>query len=178
MKKFLDDGFKPYLFPVILAFLTVFFRESLDFKPITKFFSSSSTSNFLNFFSAELYVWQIIISGSIIYLSLKVFNRIFNSKTKEERKKLNAIKNYPPIFNVTTEKNEKIQIKFKLKVLDDDYTFEKFIPYCQNCDPEFRRMSRHGYTEFRCNCGTFINHILTRDIKSAIITSVEKYESN
>ncbi|RNA61484.1 hypothetical protein D1631_05825 [Chryseobacterium nematophagum] len=94
MKKFLNEVFKPYLFPVVLSFLAVFFRESLDFEPIKEFFSSSSSS-FLKFFSVELYLWQIIIYGIAIYLILKMYSLIFESRSKKERKMLRAIRRAP-----------------------------------------------------------------------------------
>ncbi|MFP3598646.1 hypothetical protein [Chryseobacterium sp. SIMBA_029] len=177
MKDIKENWLSKFVFPVFIGFLTVYFREALDFKVITEFLGNNS-SKFANFFNSQLYLWQIILYGSLIYFLAKLYSKIFNSRSKEERRKANAIKSYPPVFKVKTVDNENYHIKFKLNVRDEDYVFDKFIPYCENCQSEPMRMTRYNLTEFRCSCRRQLDHTIVRDIKSHIKTEVEKYEIN
>ncbi|WP_315056822.1 hypothetical protein [Chryseobacterium indoltheticum] len=175
MKKFLDDGFKPYLFPILLAFLAVYFREALDFEPITRFFGDSS-SKIANFFNAQLYLWQIILYGVIIYIIVKIYSLIFRSNSKEERKKFRAIRKAPKEHKADFDNGKTYFFKYKLYVDAGDYHFESFTPYCLNCNQEPLRMSRYAYSDYKCNCGSYLGHAHIKDVKSRILTFVEDYE--
>jgi len=177
MKDIKENWLSKFVFPVFIGFLTVYFREALDFKVITHYLGNSS-SKFINFFNSQLYLWQIILYGTVIYFFAKLYSILFISRSKQERRKLNAIKSYPPLFKVKTADSENYHVKFKLSVKDDDYFFEDFKPYCENCQEQPMRMTTYAFTDFRCSCGRQLNHTIIRDIKSFILTEVEKYETN
>lgn len=176
MKDFKDTWFKGYAFPIILAFLSVYFRDFLNFKPINDFFAGNS-NKVVQFFNLQLHLWQIILYGILIYIIVKVYSSIFNSKTKEERKMRRAIAKDKRIFFAQFQDGKKFLAKYKLGVIEEHYEFEKFAMYCNNCDQEPQKMTSHIDGRFACiKCSSVIDYLAIRNIKTAIINNVEKNE--
>ena len=174
MKDIKENWFSKFVFPIFLGFLTVYFREVLNFKPINQFFSGNS-NKVIEFFNSQLHLWQIILYGIAVYIISRIYSAIFRSKSKEERKMLRAIRRSPK-EHITTYTDGKLLSKFKLTVKDEEYIFEKFSVYCCNCSVSPIKMSRYAFTDFRCSCGVQIDGTIGNDIKSAIITHVESKE--
>lgn len=174
MKKFFDEFFKPYLFAAFLIVLGSYLKVDKYLNALTSIFSDS-TNSFINFFSKEISLWQIIIYFVFAYVVSRIYKILVLPTSKEERRMYRAIRKYPTTYNVTVG-NDKYESRYKITVVDGEYFFDKFVLYCENCSEEPIRMSKYALTEFRCNCGRQINHNLTRDIKSRILTEVEKLE--
>ena len=175
MKKFNEEFLRPFLFPIFLAFLTVFFREAVDFKPIIEFFGGSSNKA-ISFFNTQLYLWQIILFTLIIYLLTKIYSLIFKSKSKDERIKLKAINRAPKDHIANFNNGYSFYIKYKLSVQDKDYHFDSFIPYCNTNHDAPVRMSTYALGDYKCNCQIVLEYSQIKDIKSRIITTVENFE--
>jgi hypothetical protein len=90
---------------------------------------------------------------------------------------LKAIKrvpnNFPVIINGTT---DKYLFKFKVTVENEEYYFEKIVPYCQNCSTTPLRMTEKYFGGYRCNCGKEVDYQVIKDVKSRIITVLEENE--
>lgn len=91
---------------------------------------------------------------------------------------LKAIKNGPKVFNAifNGDYEKKFKFKYKLSVQNEEYKFDALVPYCENCKKEPIRMSTDGYGNFKCNCASFLVYENIEDVKSRILTEVEKYE--
>ena len=176
MKKFLDNVFKPYIFPFIILIIGVYLKAGENFSAVTKFFSES-TNGFINFFSGQLYVWEIILYLSATFIFLKLYKYIFRRKSKKERKMHKALKrvNHEKEFHITNT-TDKFLFKFDPKVIDEEYFIDNLRPYCMNCSQSSLRMTKRGYGDFRCNCGKEVDYQLKRDVESRIINELELNE--
>jgi hypothetical protein len=178
MKKFFDNIFKPYLFPVILLVVGAYIKtaENLDF--ITKYFSDTS-NKFLNFFNHQFYLWELIFYIAIMFFLLRLYRFFFKRQTRRHKLMLKAIKNIgteKPI-NITGT-TDKFLFKFKPIVEEETYVISELHPYCQNCSNHPIRMTEQGYGDFRCNCGKQIDYRLCRDVESRIISEIEINEKH
>ncbi|KUY28028.1 hypothetical protein [Elizabethkingia ursingii] len=175
MQKFIDKIFVPIILPIILVPVTLYMTEYLDLKLINNFFSES-TNKFIKFFSKEFYLWQIIISGLLIFSFIKIFPYIFKPKSKQEIKMINAISKSPHYHRAILGGQYTFNCKFKLSVKNEEYVFDSFIPYCETCPNGPVRMSSFAYGSYRCNCGSHLEYNYIKDIQSRIITEVERLE--
>lgn len=89
---------------------------------------------------------------------------------------LKAIKKSFNFHNAVFSTGDKFTIKFKLSVLDENYVFDKLIPYCTNCSSSPIMMSKYGYGDYICNCGKSLDYDHIKFIRSRILTDVEKFE--
>ncbi|WP_185290288.1 hypothetical protein [Chryseobacterium lactis] len=176
MKKFFDEVFKPYVFATFLIILAAFLKIDKNINGLTEWFSQS-TNSFINFFSRQLFLWQIILCFGIAYLISCLYKIFVTSTTKEERKMLRAIKKSSNYHNAEFDNGDNYQIRFKLSVKDEEYVFDKFAPYCKNCSHSPILMSSYALGDFTCNCGRYLKYEHTKHIKSRIITEVEKFEN-
>lgn len=176
MKKFTDEFFKPYVFATFLIILGSYLKVDKNLEAFTDFFAENSNS-FLRFLGSQVAIWQIIACGAIGYFVSYLIKRLYKSKSKEERKMLRAISKAPREFGAEFSGNIKFLAKYKLAVLDQEYVFDKFALYCNNCSEDSQKMTRYGNDSFVCSvCGTDVNYTAYRNIKTAIINSVEKFE--
>ncbi|MCT4321802.1 hypothetical protein [Elizabethkingia anophelis] len=175
MQKFIEKIFIPIILPILLVPVTLYLNEFLDVKLINKFFSES-TNKFVKFFSKEFYLWQIIISGIIIFTIIKLYPFVFKPKSKQEIKMIKAIRKSPQYHIAILGGQYTFNCKFKLSVKDEEYVFDSFIPYCETCSNGPVRMSSYAYGSYRCNCGSHLEYNYIKDIQSRIITEVEKLE--
>ncbi|WP_080779565.1 hypothetical protein [Chryseobacterium phocaeense] len=176
MKKFLDEVFKPYFFATFLIILAAYLKIDENIKSLTNWFSDN-TNSFINFFSRQLSLWQIIICFGIAYLISRIYKSFASKNSKQERKMLKAIKVFPKYHEANFDTGDRFLIKFKLSVLDEEYIFDKLTPYCSNCNPSPIMMSKYGYGDFICSCGRNLNYEHLKHIKSRILTEVEKREN-
>ena len=91
MKSFIDNIFKPYLFPLLLLIFGAYLKVGDNLKSVGEFFSNS-TNSFIKFFSYQFYLWEVIFYLVVIFILRKIFKLIFQSKSKKERQMLKAIK--------------------------------------------------------------------------------------
>lgn len=173
MKKFFDNIFKPYIFPIIILIIGAFIRTSENLKSITIFFKNS-TSKFLNIFNTQFYLWEVILYLIIIFILQFIYKIIFNKHTKKERRMLKAIKNSPDFILIDVDGKSKYKIKFKASVNNEEYEIVNMIAYCNNCREDFLRMTKEYFGDFSCNCGRKLEYKLLRDVESKIITDLEK----
>lgn len=177
MKNFFDNFFKPYIFPILILIAGAFLRKGENLDSISKYFSKS-TNSFLQFFSTQFYLWEVILYMTIIFVLTKVYNLIFKSKTSRERIMLRAIKKAPLTYDIDIrDTTDKFLFKYQLSIDDGEYSVDNLVPYCKNCSPRPVRMSTYSLGDFRCNCGKYVDYGLCKDVKSGIITHIEALES-
>ena len=176
MKKFFDDIFKPYIFPIIILIAGAYLKTGDNLKSVTNFFLDSS-NGFIKFFSNQFYLWEVILYAIIIFLFSKSYGLIFKSKSKKEKKMLKAIKKYPSNYNAEINgTSDNFVFKYSISVKNEEYKIENLRPYCSNCTEKPIRMSTFAYGDFKCNCGKEIDYRLCKDVKSRIITDLEDIE--
>ena len=176
MKKFIDNVFKPYLFPMIILIIGAYLKAGENFSGVTKFFSES-TNNFIKFFSRQFYVWEVILYFLVVFIIIRLYRFVFKRKSKKEKSMVKSIKRIPHEreFHINGT-NNKFLFKFDPKVIDEEYSIDNLRPYCMNCSPIPLRMTEGGYGHFRCNCGKEVEYQLIRDVESRIITALEQNE--
>lgn len=177
MKKFFDEIFKPYLFPLIMLFIGAYVKAGENLKGITKFFSES-TNSFLKIFSRQYYVWEVMLYFLIAVILIRLYRYFFNNKSKKERSMIRATKRIqheiPIDINGT---NDSFLFKFDPKVIGGQYFIDNLRPYCKNCHSKPIRMTERPYSHsFRCNCGKEVSNDLVRNMKDRIITYLEENE--
>lgn len=174
MKKFFDNIFKPYIFPIIILIIGAFLKTADNLKSVTLFFKDS-TSKFLNFFNSQFYLWEVILYLIVIYIIRFIYNFFFNKISKKERIMLKAIKKSPDFTLIQVDNHHKFKVKFKASVKDENYKIV-MTPYCNNCSNDFIRMTEGYLADFTCNCGSKLEYKVLRDVESRIITDLEKNE--
>ena len=175
MKKFFDNIFKPYIFPIIILILGAFIKTSQNLNDVTLFFKNS-TSKFLNFFNSQFYLWEVIFYLIIIYIFRFLFKLIFRKHNKKERQMLKAIAKSPDFTLIDVDNKHKYKIKFKAIVKNEEYEIENMVAYCNNCSGDFIRMTKKYFGDFTCNCGRTLTYKIQQDVESRIITDIEKNE--
>jgi hypothetical protein len=176
MKRIFDNVFKPYLFPILILFGGAYLKAGENLKIVTDFFSKSSYG-FINFFSSQLFLWEVVIYFFIAYLFIKLLKRFFASKSKREGKMLRAIKKSPHEYPISIiDSNDRFIFKFDPVITNNDYFLNNFRAYCHNCSSKGIRMSENGFDQFRCNCGKKVDFMLCQDVRSSVITMLESNE--
>lgn len=176
MKSFIDNIFKPYLFPLLLLIFGAYLKVGDNLKSVGEFFSNS-TNSFIKFFSYQFYLWEVIFYLVVIFILRKIFKLIFQSKSKKERQMLKAIKKVPKDFPVKINgTTDEYVFKYKATVENEEYYFESIVPYCQNCSNSSIRMTKKYLGDYRCNCGKEVDYQVIQDVKSRIITVLEENE--
>jgi hypothetical protein len=178
MKKFFDNFFKPYLFPILLLVIGAYIKTAENLSFITKFFSENS-SKFLNLFSYQFYLWELILYLVGMFVLLRIYKYFFKRQTRRQRVMLKALKGIStekPINIIGTA--DKFIFKFRPTVEDENYAINDLYPYCQNCTNHPIRMTEFGYGDFRCNCGKQVDYRLCRDVESRIISEIEFNEKH
>lgn len=176
MKNFLDDVFKPYLYPLIILIIGVYLKVGENLSSVTNFFSES-TNGFINFFSKQFYIWEVILCFLVGFIILKLYKYFFKRKSKRERimtKAINRIDHEREFHIINT--TDKFLFKFEPKVINEKYFIDDLRPYCINCSQSSLRMTKRGYGDFRCNCGKEVGYQLKRDVETRIINDLEKNE--
>ncbi len=176
MKKFLDNVFKPYLFPLIILIIGAYLKAGENLSGVTNFFSES-TNSFIKFFSRQFYVWEVILYFLLVFILIRAYRLVFKGKSKKEKSMIRATKRIPHEmkFHINGT-NFKFLFKYDPKVIDEEYFIDNLRPYCMNCSPNPLRMTERGYGDFRCNCGKEVDYNLKRDVESRIITALEQAE--
>jgi hypothetical protein len=175
MKKFLDNVFKPYLFPLIVLIIGAYLKAGKNLSGLTNFFSESSNS-FIKFFSRQFYVWEVILYFLVVFILIRLYRLIFKRKSNKENKMIKATKRILHEMECHINGTDKFLFKYDPKVIDEEYFIDNLRPYCMNCSPSPLRMTKRGYGDFRCNCGKKVDYRLKKDVESRIITALEENE--
>lgn len=176
MKKFLDNIFKPYLFPLIILIIGAYLKAGENLSGVTNFFYEN-TNYFIKFFSRQFYVWEVILYYLVVFILIRLYRFVFKIKSKKEKSMVKATKRIPHEMEFQIiGTNDKFLFKYDPKVIDEEYFIDNLRPYCLNCSPSSLRMTERGYGEFRCNCGKEVDYYLKRDVESRIITVLEQNE--
>lgn len=176
MKNFIDNVFKPYIFPILLLIFGAYIKVGDNLKSVGEFFSNS-TNSFIKFFSYQFYLWEVIFYLVVIFILRRLYKSIFQSRSKKERQMLKAIKRVSTDFPVTISGTpDKYLFKFKAIVKNEEFHIEKLIPYCTNCTEYAIRMTEKYPAGNRCNCGKEIDYRIKQDVESRIITVLEENE--
>jgi hypothetical protein len=80
MKPFLNNIFKPYIFPVLLLIFGAYIKLGDNLKTVGEFFLNSKNS-FIKFFSYQFFLWEIILYLIVIFILGKLYKLIFKSKS-------------------------------------------------------------------------------------------------
>lgn len=175
MKKKFNEYFKNYIFPILLLIIGAYIELAENFQSITNFFKESS-SKFLKFFDISFYLWEIILYLIVFIVIKLIYNKIFNSQSKETKRKLNAIKKSPDFINISVDNRHKFKLKYKATVENEDYVISNIKAYCNNCTDDVILMRNTYFQDYECNCGTKLAWKTVQDVKSRIITDIEKNE--
>ncbi|RCW23126.1 hypothetical protein DFO77_1492 [Marinilabilia salmonicolor] len=128
MTNFFDNVFKPYIFPILLLIFGAYIKVGDNLKSIGEFFSNS-TNSFINFFSYQFYLWEVILYLVVIFILRRIYKLLFKSNSKKERQMIKAIKRVPTNFPVTISGTpDEYLFKFKAIVNKEEYHIEKLIP--------------------------------------------------
>ncbi|MCR9172897.1 MAG: hypothetical protein NXI10_10410 [bacterium] len=173
MKNFIDNIFKPFIFPLILLILGALLNAGENLSSVTSFFAESS-NKFLKFFDHQFYLWEIILYLSAILILSRVIRLIQGSRSSKEKLMLRTLERMPNEKPITINgTNYRFVFKYKARVSNEEYIIDKLHPYCHNCQELPVRMTSVGYGDFRCNCGKEINYDLCRDVESRIVSELE-----
>ncbi len=177
MKKFFDNVFKPYIFPILLLFIGVLIKESLDLTVINNFFKNSSFT-FFKFLNTQLSLWIVILMYIAILFLTKVINSKFKRVSKSERLKRKAIKNSPSFIDFHDNDHKIIgRVHFSAKVSRNDYNITIDKCYCKECTGDFLRMKKDYMGEYECICNNTLDHNKLNNIKAVIVTKLEQSET-
>lgn len=179
MKKFLDNVFKPYIFPLILLIIGAYLKIGDNFKGATEFFSTQSEL-IAETFNYQFYVWEILIYLATAYFILFIVRKIRAGKgqSKETKKMLNVIKNSPKKMHVVNEYNgDKYLYKYKANVDEEEYIFDKFQAFCLNCRDKPIVMEDNMYDgSFTCQCNRRLEYEFNRNVKNQIKSEFESHK--
>lgn len=177
MKKFFDNVFKPYIFPILLLFIGVLIKELLDLTVINNFFKNSSFT-FLKFLNTQLSLWMVILIYIAILFLTKVINSKFKRLSKIEKLKNKAIKHSPSFIDFgENDNNVTVRVHFSAIVFNNDYRITIDKCYCKECTGDFLRMKKDYDGEYKCICGNTLDYNKLNGMKSVIITKLEQRET-
>lgn len=176
MKKFSDNVFKPYIFPIILLIIGAYLKIGDNFKGATEFFAEQSNS-ILKSFNYQFYVWEILIYLASAYLILFVVQKIRKGKgeTRETKRMRNVIKKSPNKMNVENKSTgDKYLFKFKASVEDEEYVLDKLQAYCLNCQDKPIVMDNNRYDgTITCQCNRQLEYEFSRNVRNQIKSELE-----
>ncbi len=177
MKKFFDNVFKPYVFPILLLFIGVFIKELLNLTVINNFFKNSSFT-FLKFLNTQLSLWVVILMYIAILFLTKVINSKFKRLSKIEKLKKKAITQSPSFIDFGGNNNKVIgRVHYSATVSNNDYNITIDKCYCKQCSGGFLRMKKDYDGEYECICGNTLDYNKLNGVKAIIITKLEQKEA-
>jgi hypothetical protein len=177
MKKFFNNIFKPLIFPIITLFIGAYINTGENLEKISSFFLDSS-NRLIGFFSNQLYLWEIILYLIIIYALIRAYRLIFQTKSKKEKRMIQATKEISHEHTAVMGENaERYKFRFEPKVINERYVIQNMRVYCINCSETPLKMSRHAVLYYKCgSCERQIHEQLLTDVKNRIISNLEVIE--
>lgn len=176
MKKFLDNIFKPYIFPILLLVVGAYLKIGDNFKGVTDFFAEQSSS-ILKSFNYQFYVWEILIYLASAYFILFLIRKIRKGKgeSKETKRMQKVIRNSPNKMNVVNQiTGDKYLFKFKANVVDEEYTLDKLQAFCLNCQDKPIVMDNNRYDGIlSCQCNRKLEYEFSRNVRNQIKSELE-----